>query len=163
MADPAKAFLFGRYRLVPDRRALFADGQEVPIRSRAFDLLLALVEQRDRVISKEELMALVWPGRVVEEGNLTVHIAGLRKLLGKGAIATLSHRGYRFVAPVQEANESTRRWAQQESAAAPPSEAPPSAMSGSTPDTLPRALTKLVGRVRDVDRVDALLGGSRLI
>src|SRR5262249_35727742 len=89
----------------------------------------------------------------------------LRKLLGKGAIATLSHRGYRFVAPVNEAvaSESARARTQEDSAAAPPSEAPPSAMSGSTPDTLPRALTKLVGRVRDVDRVDALLGGSRLI
>ena len=72
MAHAAKAFLFRPYRMVPDRRALFADSQEIPIRSRAFDLLLALVERRERIVSKDELMELVWPGRVVEKGNLTV-------------------------------------------------------------------------------------------
>src|SRR5215470_7686915 len=102
MADTAKAFLFGPYCLVPSRRALLAEGHEISIRSRAFDLMLALIERRERVVSKDELMELVWPGRIVEEGNLTVHIAGLRKLVGKGVIATLPSRGYRFVAVVEE-------------------------------------------------------------
>ncbi|OYW32487.1 MAG: hypothetical protein B7Z45_09335, partial [Azorhizobium sp. 12-66-6] len=102
VAETAKAFAFGRFRLVPDRRILAAEDREVPIRGRAFDLLLALVERRDRVVSKDEILELVWPGRIVEEGNLTVHVAGLRKLLGSGIIATLSGRGYRFVAPVTE-------------------------------------------------------------
>src|ERR1700694_5553760 len=84
MADAAKAFLFGRYRLIPDRRALFADGDEVSMGGRAFDLLLALVERRDRVVLKNELIELVWPGRVVEEGNLTVHVASLRKRVWQG-------------------------------------------------------------------------------
>ena len=60
MADAAKAFLFGRYRLIPDQRALFADGDEVSVGGRAFDLLLALVERRDRVVLKNELIELVW-------------------------------------------------------------------------------------------------------
>ncbi len=106
MVGAARVFLFGRYRLIPDRRALFRNGQETSIRSRAFDLLLVLVERRDRVVSKEELIKLVWAGRVVDEGNLTVHIAALRKLLGKGVIATLPGRGYRFVAPVEEATSA---------------------------------------------------------
>src|SRR5262249_13446105 len=138
MADAAKAFLFGRYRLVPDRRALFADGDEVSVRSRAFDLLLALVERRERVVSKNELMELVWPGRVVEEGNLTVHIANLRKLLGKGVIATVPNRGYRFVAPAEEAAapESGQTTTKRDFAALAPSEAALSGASGMAP-TLP--------------------------
>jgi hypothetical protein len=55
---------------------------------RAFDLLLALIERRERPVAKDELLSVVWPGRIVEEGNLTVHIAGLRKLL----VATSSPR-----------------------------------------------------------------------
>src|SRR5271155_2180814 len=95
-------FLFGRYRLIPDRRALLVDGNEVPVRSRPFDILVTLVEGRDRTVLKDELLERVWGGRIVEEGNLTVYIAGLRKLLGSGFIATLPGRGYRFVAPVEE-------------------------------------------------------------
>ena len=88
MADAGRRFLFGRFELVPVRRALYAHGQDALLRGRAFDLLLALVERRGRVVSKDELLGLVWPGRIVEEGNLTVHVAGLRKLLGDGVIAT---------------------------------------------------------------------------
>ena len=59
------------------------------IGARAFDVLLALVERRERVVSKHELMDLVWPKLVVEEGNLLVHMVALRKLLGPRAIATI--------------------------------------------------------------------------
>jgi DNA-binding winged helix-turn-helix (wHTH) protein len=60
-------FLFGRYRLIPDRRALLVDGNEVPVRSRPFDILITLVEGRDRTVSKDELLERVWGGRIVEE------------------------------------------------------------------------------------------------
>jgi DNA-binding winged helix-turn-helix (wHTH) protein len=86
---PEKSYRFGQYRLLPDRRVLLAGEQELPIRGRAFDLLLALIERRERPVAKDELLSVVWPGRIVEEGNLTVHIAGLRKLLG-GNIHSLS-------------------------------------------------------------------------
>jgi predicted ATPase/DNA-binding winged helix-turn-helix (wHTH) protein len=167
MADAAKAFLFGRYRLIPDRRALFADTHEIPLGGRAFDLLLALVERRTRVVLKNELIELVWPGRVVDEGNLTVHIAGLRKLLGKGIIATLPGRGYRFVAAVEEAvSTDSGDWRpEQDSAASLTSlTAAPSAASDSPflPHTVPRPLTRLVGRAGDLDRVETLLGSFRL-
>ena len=75
------------------------DGQPAWLGARAFDLLLVLLEHRERVLGKDELMALVWPGLVVEENNLTVQISALRKLFGAAAIATVTGRGYRFVQP----------------------------------------------------------------
>ena len=161
MSEPANAFLFGPYRLVPNRRALFAeDGHEVPIRSRAFDLLLALVERRDRVVSKDELLQLVWPGRVVEEGNLSVHIAGLRKLLGGSVIATLPGRGYRFVAPVEEVAAVPMPAAPTErvDAALAPGrvEAPPRT-------NLPASVSRLIGRDAAVAEVTSLLKAHRLV
>jgi TolB-like protein/tetratricopeptide (TPR) repeat protein len=80
-------------------------GREAPLGARAFDLLLALVEHRDRVIGKAELMARVWPGVIVEENNLTVQISALRKAIGGSAIATVAGHGYRFVLP-PEAEET---------------------------------------------------------
>ncbi len=68
----------------------------MPLGGRAFDLLVALWERRDRVVDKGELIDLVWPGRVVEENNLQVQIGTLRKFLGAEAIATVQGRGYRF-------------------------------------------------------------------
>ena len=75
------------------------DGQPAFLGARAFDLLLVLLEHRERVLGKDELLALVWPGVVVEENNLTVQISALRKLFGADAIATVTGRGYRFVQP----------------------------------------------------------------
>ncbi|MBI0538416.1 hypothetical protein D9599_22895 [Roseomonas sp. KE2513] len=162
MAETARAFAFGPFRLVPDRRILVAEGREVPVRGRAFDLLLALVEHRHRVVSKDELMELVWPGRVVEEGNLTVHVAGLRKLLGSGIIATLSGRGYRFVAPITEV--PVEDGPQSRPAASLPQAAQAGAASAAPwSGDLPRPLTKLIGREGDLERVEARLRESCLV
>ena len=83
-----------------DERRLLARGEPVALGARAFDLLLVLIEQRDRVVGKDELLARVWPGVVVEENNLTVQISTLRKALGGGAITTVAGRGYRFTLPL---------------------------------------------------------------
>jgi hypothetical protein len=76
------------------------------------DVLLALVDHADRTLSKDELMALAWPGRVVEENNLTVQISALRKVLGPHAMVTLPGRGYRFSAftAPQTARGVARTW-----------------------------------------------------
>lgn len=87
---------FGRFELRPSERLLLVDDTPAALGSRAFDLLLCLVTHRDRVLSKAELLAQVWPGQVVEENNLSVHISALRKILGASAIMTVSGRGYRF-------------------------------------------------------------------
>lgn len=71
---------FGRFAIQPARRQVLIDGEPAKIGSRAFDVLMALVERRERVVSKAELLDLVWPGIAVEENNLQVHIMALRKL-----------------------------------------------------------------------------------
>ena len=86
----------GRVEIRPQERQLLIDGQPAEIGARAFDLLEALFARRDRVVSKDELLDLVWPGVVVEENNLQVHVSTLRKVLGRDAIATIPGRGYRF-------------------------------------------------------------------
>jgi TolB-like protein len=91
-----ESFRFDRFELRPSARVLLVDGAPAVLGSRAFDLLLCLVTHRDRVLSKSEVLEQVWPGQVVEENNLSVHVSALRKILGAGAITTVSGRGYRF-------------------------------------------------------------------
>ena len=93
---------FGRFVIQPGRRQLLIDGKPAKIGARAFDVLMALVERRQRVVTKEELLDLVWPGIAVEESNLQVHIFALRKALGADAIVTIPGRGYQFAAPLED-------------------------------------------------------------
>jgi DNA-binding winged helix-turn-helix (wHTH) protein/TolB-like protein/tetratricopeptide (TPR) repeat protein len=95
-----------------NRRVLLRDGQPVQLTSKTFDLLLALVESQGRELGKEELMQRVWANQIVEDANLTVTMANLRKALGEKAsdhrfIVTIPGRGYRFVAEL--ANRDLRR------------------------------------------------------
>lgn len=94
--QPSDIHRFDRIEVRPAQRELLVDGQPAAVGARAFDLLLALIEHRDRVVSKNELLDLVWPGLVVEENNLQVQVSSLRKVLGPKAIATVPGRGYRF-------------------------------------------------------------------
>jgi TolB-like protein/Flp pilus assembly protein TadD len=97
----------GEFEVRADERRLFVRGEPVALGARAFDLLLVLIEHRDRLIGRDELMALVWPGMVVEESNLTVQMSALRKVLGAGAVSTVPGRGYRFSLEM-ETSASTR-------------------------------------------------------
>lgn len=97
---------FKDFRLDPVERLLFRDGELVPLAPKALDTLLALVERRNHIVEKDELMNLVWPGTFVEEGSLSQNVHILRKLLGdsgngNACIETIPKRGYRFVAPVR--------------------------------------------------------------
>lgn len=87
---------FGPVELRPHERQLLVAGQPVALGARAFDVLLALVARRDRVVGKAELLDQAWPGLMVEENNLSVQISALRKVLGAHAIATIPALGYRF-------------------------------------------------------------------
>jgi TolB-like protein len=109
-------FKAGGIEVRPAERRVLAHGQPVALGARAFDLLLALIEHHDRVIGKDELIARVWPGVVVEENNLTVQISSLRKVLGNAAITTVAGRGYRFTLPLL--NAETARVAANPAAAA---------------------------------------------
>ena len=86
---------------------MLVGGHPAPLGARAFDLLVALVERRDRTVTKNELLDLVWPGLVVEENNLQVQISTLRKVLGQNAIATIPGQGYRFTLRPEEAEVSS--------------------------------------------------------
>jgi DNA-binding winged helix-turn-helix (wHTH) protein len=103
---------FGRFRFDPANHLLRSEGTPVSLTPKAFEVLLVLVQNGNRLTTKEELMQKVWPDSFVEEANLTVNISALRKLLGETAdgrpyIETVPKKGYRFVAPVTEADEET--------------------------------------------------------
>jgi adenylate cyclase len=87
---------FGRFEVRPAERRLLVDGEQATVGARAFDLLLALLDRRDRVVSTVELVELIWPGVVVEENNLRQQVAALRRVLGAEAVVTVPGRGYRF-------------------------------------------------------------------
>ncbi|MBK6615258.1 winged helix-turn-helix domain-containing protein [Ottowia sp.] len=92
--------VFGRFELLLEQRRLLEHGAPVTLGARAFDLLAALVRHRDRVVSKDELLRLVWHDAAVEENNLSVQVSTLRKVLGAEALRTVSGQGYRFTLPV---------------------------------------------------------------
>src|SRR5262245_27775230 len=103
----ATLYKFDAFQLDAVRRVLLRDEQAVQLPSRAFDVLLALLENSQSVLDKDELMRLVWGDRVVEENNLTRHISTLRRALDEGPndhryIVTVPGHGYSFVAPVEK-------------------------------------------------------------
>lgn len=110
MADENKAFEFGPFRLEVRERRLTHDGYAVPLRGRVFDTLHVLVSRHGRLVTKDELMAAVWPDSVVEETNLNHNICVLRRALGEKVtgqkyVETVPRQGYRFVAEVKELDE----------------------------------------------------------
>src|ERR1700739_4712026 len=100
---------FGRFRLLPHRRELLADGRPLKLGGRAFDVLMALIEVPGAVVSKDALMARVWPNRTVEENNLAAQIVALRKALGseQGLIRTVAGRGYQFTGEIRPLSAAT--------------------------------------------------------
>ncbi len=95
---PIAAQHFEGFSILPGQRQLLIDGTPAKVGARAFDLLMVLINSRDRVVSKDELLDRVWQGLVVEESNLPVHVSQLRRLCGPTAIATVPGRGYQFTA-----------------------------------------------------------------
>ena len=95
---------FGPFRLDASRRRLTRSGQAIKLPAKQLDMLLYFVANPNRVIEKDELLAAVWPGRIVEESSLTQTIYLLRRALqadeAEGYIVTASGRGYRFVADI---------------------------------------------------------------
>lgn len=102
---PTRTYSFGPFMLIPERQLLLEGKVPVRIGGRALDILIALVERSGELVSKRELMARVWPNIIVDEANLKVNMTALRRALRDGAgavkyIATVTGRGYQFVAPV---------------------------------------------------------------
>ncbi len=135
---------FGSFRLFPQRRVLLDGDRPVRLGSRAFDILHVLAENAGEVISNERLIAHVWPETFVEETNLRVHLAALRKILREGRdgqrfIVNVVGRGYSFVAPC--------------SRDVAPSGALPSAEPVDLAGRLPAFLGPLIGRSEAVDAI----------
>src|SRR5215831_7877958 len=99
-------FLFNNYSLDCERRELRVGSTAITIEPQVFDILVYLIENRDRVVSKDDLIGSVWGGRIVAESTLTSRINAVRKALGDSGekqdfVRTFARRGFRFVAPVQ--------------------------------------------------------------
>jgi DNA-binding winged helix-turn-helix (wHTH) protein/Tfp pilus assembly protein PilF len=100
-----EVFHFGEFRLDVQERRLLRGAEAVRLSPKAYDVLVALVQQRGRMVTKNELLRRIWPDSFVEEGGLTVHVSALRKALGEDAhrpiyVETVARAGYRFIAAV---------------------------------------------------------------
>ena len=135
---------FGRFTLLPHRRELLADGQPIELGGRAFDVLLALIDAPGAVLTKDQLMGRVWPGRVVEENSLQAQVSALRKALGadRDLIRTVAGRGYQFTGemPMRGVTASPRR-----------------------ASNLPEPISELIGRETAMAEVSDLMMAHRLV
>jgi predicted ATPase/DNA-binding winged helix-turn-helix (wHTH) protein len=141
-------YRFGSLELWPQRRLLMSAGQAVSLGARAFDVMMALVTHRHRLVTKSELLDLVWPGLVVEEANIHVQISHLRKALGATAIATVPGQGYRFAMPVEGDD---------------PRDPVPDRLPASGRPEIPRAGDILLGRGEELGLAQELLLASGLV
>ena len=150
-----RSFAFGHFVLLPERQLLLNGDVPVRIGGRALDILTALVERPGEVVSKRQLIARAWPDVVVDDANLKVNMVALRRVLGdeSGAaqyVATVTGRGYRFIAPVQ----------------ASPSHAPAVAALPATErrsHNLPTGTTRIFGRANEIEAIWRELEASRLV
>src|ERR1041384_2688708 len=99
MKEP-RFYEFDQFRLDAKQRILWRDGQMLVLPPKVFDTLHSLVRRRGEIVEREELLSEVWGQTFVEEGNLSVNISHLRKVLGKDLIETIPRRGYRLTASI---------------------------------------------------------------
>jgi DNA-binding winged helix-turn-helix (wHTH) protein len=149
------AIAFRRFLVLPHRRELLADGQPVKLGGRAFDVLIALIGARGAIVTKDALMARVWPGRIVDENALQSQISALRTALGgdRDLVRTISGRGYQFIGEVRLAPDADNK-------------------SGadavvtthiSAPTNLPEPLSELIGRDDEIRQILHLAAAHRLV
>jgi predicted ATPase len=151
--SPEHAVHFGPYRVFPGQRLVLEAEQPLRLGRRAMDILLILLEHAGEVVSKQQLIARVWPKSVVEDINLRVHMAAVRKALGDGQagqryIVTVAQRGYSFVAPYSLEHVEQN---------------PASGGHGPSDHNLPIRRTRMIGRQALVDNLVALLPHQHFI
>ena len=145
---------FGPFRLLVAQRLLLEDDKPVRLGSRAFELLVALIERAGKLVGKDELVSRVWPQTFVEESNLQIQISTLRRALGDGQgghryIVTIPGKGYNFVAPVLLDE---------------PSRNPPSpTLTPAGMHNLPFVLTRMIGREAAVATLVSRLSRERMV
>ncbi len=131
-------FMFSDYTLDVDRRELRRGSEPVPVEPQVFDLLILLIQNRDRVVSKDDLIASIWGGRTVSESALTSRINAARKAVGDSGehqrlIRTISRKGIRFVAEVSESADSSAKVVTADRPSLPPSSSASPAENKSLP------------------------------
>src|SRR5882757_9338803 len=143
---------FGRFQVLPPRREVLAEGVPVPLGSRAFDVLMVLIEAGGELVTKDEVLSRVWPGIVVDEHSLQFHISALRKVLeqDRGFIKTISGRGYRFVADI------TAAAGEQEALANGSADLLPPLPDAEGLTNLPAPTSDLIGREAELTKATAL-------
>jgi len=151
-------YRFGNVEVRCAERRILVSGQPTTIGARAFDVLVALIEHRSRVLSRDELLSLVWPGLVVEEANIQVQVSALRKIIGPHAVATIPGRGYRFSA-VLEPDEASNTAPVELTG---PGFVAPVATSALRVN-LPAVLPPLIGRRDEMTTLSGLLDEHRLV
>ncbi|MDM0069601.1 winged helix-turn-helix domain-containing protein [Variovorax sp. J31P207] len=153
-ALPSPSFVFGRCQVSVQRRELLREGRPVSLGGRAFDILVALVEGRGGVVTKDDLILRAWPGRIVEENTLEAQISALRRALGEDrtVIRTVAGRGYQFVAEIADGLGAPE--AERVQAASP---------VASAVRALPMSVTPLIGREAALREIVDLAASSRLI
>ncbi len=153
----AESIAFGRFRMLPRGRVLLADDKPIKLGGRAFDLLMVLIESRGSVVSKGDLMALVWPSRLVTETNLQTQILALRHAFGaeRNLIRTVAGRGYQFTGEIRISSPDIDKLV---------AVAPPVVADGViSPTNLLQPVSELIGRETGVEEVSNLIRAGRLV
>src|SRR5579871_2450276 len=151
-AETGDVFSFGPFTLMASERLLTKGGTALQLGTRALDILIVLVSRASQTISKQDLLAEIWPDMTVGESSLRFHMTNLRKALGDGRggaryIATLAGRGYCFVAPVSRSSKRDRR----------------TETTGPSPGSLPNRLTRMVGRADGILMISTQLIATRFV
>ncbi|MDE2451392.1 MAG: winged helix-turn-helix domain-containing protein [Gammaproteobacteria bacterium] len=146
---------FGRFRLFTRQRELRLGDVTIALGSRAFDVLLILVEAEGELVTKEELLTRVWPGTVVEESNIQVQVSALRKALGeeRNLILTVPLRGYRFTGEVRVLDADGRGLVADREPQVPLQ----------IPTNLPAPVSDFIGRETELRELRELLRHNRLV
>lgn len=173
--DGDVVILFGRYQAIPRARRLFSGSEPIEIGSRAFDLLMLLIEARGAIVGSDTIIRRVWPDTFIEDSNVRVQISKLRAALGsdRDIVKTVSGRGYLITTGVEIAridhgalsvSPSTRyRWAAAQTTYPTAEASPGSEMASKRPDTnLPVPLGGLIGRENALIDLLEHIGRGRL-
>src|SRR6516225_19661 len=157
VSEAPASFEFGRFRILPRRREVLADGQPMELGGRAFDVLAVLIEANGAVVSKADLISRVWPGRIVEENNLHAQVKALRKAFSdRGLIRTVVGRGYQFTGEIRARPAEQGERVEPET----PSDisVPPRALTN-----LPAPTSDLIGRDAEIAEVIGLVADYRFV
>ena len=158
VSETPAAIDFRRFRVLPHRRELLAEGRRVELGGRAFDVLMALIEASGAVVDKNTLMNRVWPDRIVEDNSLQAQISALRKAFAadRDLIRTIAGRGYQFTGEIRSISANP-------DAQATAGMAQPTSTPSRPPTNLPEPASELIGRDVELDEILDLSTSHRLV